>query len=373
MASIHRRPKSKYWYAAWRKADGKLKLVSTKQTGRKEAMVCAVAFEEAECAARQQALTESTVRDILADVLRRTGCEVRSPSVRAFLGEWLSGKAATTAVRSHERYASVVSAFLEHLGPFAEKPLTSLAPNHVQSFVTARRAAGVAPATVSIELAIVRSSLTRARKHGLITSNPAEAVDLPRADSSERGVFTEDEIRMLAAAATDEWKTLVLVGYYSGQRLRDCSGMRWSDVDLTAGTWTLRQEKTRKPLTIPLHPTLLAELERRATADCPEQFVMPTLANVGPGGRRGLSRQFLELCKQAGIDSGSVQGKGTRKFSTRSFHSLRHSFTSALANLGVAPELRMLLTGHSTGKSHAVYTHHQIESLRQAVSKLPSL
>ncbi len=52
---------------------------------------------------------------------------------------------------------------------------------------------------------------------------------------------------------------------------------------------------------------------------------------------------------------------------------LCHSFTSALANAGVGPELRMKLTGHKSEAVHAGYTHHELETLRTAVGKLPGL
>jgi integrase len=62
-----------------------------------------------------------------------------------------------------------------------------------------------------------------------------------------------------------------------------------------------------------------------------------------------------------------------RQLSRRTFHALRHSFTSALANAGVAPELRMKLTGHTTEAVHRGYTHHELESLRAAIAKLPTI
>ena len=65
-------------------------------------------------------------------------------------------------------------------------------------------------------------------------------------------------------------------------------------------------------------------------------------------------------------------GKG-RTTSSLSFHSLRHSFVSALANAGVARELRQKLSGHSDERSHARHTHHELETLRAAVAKLPGL
>jgi integrase len=68
-----------------------------------------------------------------------------------------------------------------------------------------------------------------------------------------------------------------------------------------------------------------------------------------------------------------VKGHGTRNISKRTFHALRHSFTSALANANVVPELRMKLTGHTSEKIHRSYSHHELEVLRKAMLKLPGL
>ena len=74
---------------------------------------------------------------------------------------------------------------------------------------------------------------------------------------------------------------------------------------------------------------------------------MPHMASLKPGGRHGLSEGFKRIVRKVGLDLQTVQGGGARKISRRTFHALRHSFTSALANAEVAPELRMKLTGHS--------------------------
>ena len=44
-----------------------------------------------------------------------------------------------------------------------------------------------------------------------------------------------------------------------------------------------------------------------------------------------------------------------------------------MANAGVAPEVRMKLTGHSDQDVHAGYTHHELETLRAAVAHIPSV
>jgi site-specific recombinase XerD len=56
-----------------------------------------------------------------------------------------------------------------------------------------------------------------------------------------------------------------------------------------------------------------------------------------------------------------------------SFHSLRHSFNSAMANAGVSQELRQRLTGHASKAINDRYTHTELETLRKAVGTVPSL
>jgi len=229
------------------------------------------------------------------------------------------------------------------------------------------------PTTVNLDGKILRTAFNKARREGLITVNPVEAVDLPAQNSVERGTFTPTEVKLLVNAAEGEWKTLILLGYFSGARLSDCCRMEWKDADLVQTTLTYIQRKTGKQVTIPLHPELQTHLEKLASTDKPDIFIIPGMAEKGPGGRHGLSEGFKRIVRKAGLDLQTVQGGGSRKISRRTFHALRHSFTSALANAGVAPELRMKLTGHSSEAVHRGYTHHELEVLKNAVSKLPSL
>ena len=67
----------------------------------------------------------------------------------------------------------------------------------------------------------------------------------------------------------------------------------------------------------------------------------------------------------------TVQGKGVRKFSRRTFHSLRHTFNSTMANAGVSDEIRMKLTGHKSAQMNQRYTHLQLETLQNAVNAVP--
>jgi len=100
-------------------------------------------------------------------------------------------------------------------------------------------------------------------------------------------------------------------------------------------------------------------------------FLCPKLAGKLSGGRRGLSEGFKRIVLKAGLDPGTVQGKGIRKFSKRSFHSLRHSFNSALANAGVPEDVRMKLTGHASKVMNKNYTHLNVATLKNAMTTMP--
>ncbi len=375
MASVHRRPRSPYFHAAFRGPDGRLVLRSTKQTDRNKALAIALEFERASTLAKRGELVETQAREVLSDIMKRadTGATLRGVAVVEYFRDWLATKEARKAASTAERYKTVVDRFLASLGPRASKPITALTARDVDAFLNARLKDGMAPRTAVLDVKIIRTALNAARRQGLIPTNPAEAVELPKVEGVERGTFTSAEVQMFVNAGAGEWKTLILLAYYTGARLSDCCRMAWEGVNLTGGSLAYTQKKTGHKLTVPLHPDLLAHLSDLAGTDSTEPFIMPHMADLKPGGRHGLSEGFKRIMRKAGVDCQTVQGAGVRRQSRRTFHALRHSFTSALANAGVPEEVRMKLTGHTTKAVHRGYTHHELETLRTAVGKLPSL
>ena len=89
--------------------------------------------------------------------------------------------------------------------------------------------------------------------------------------------------------------------------------------------------------------------------------------NRKTGGKTGLSNEFSKIMKKANIDPDLVSGKGKKRFSLLSFHSLRHSFNSHLANEGVDQETWQIMTGHDTKAANDDYTHLDLPKLRAAV------
>ena len=125
----------------------------------------------------------------------------------------------------------------------------------------------------------------------------------------------------------------------------------------------------------------VAELETYLLAlnssDSGQAFLFPKLAGHTTGGKFGLSMTFARIMARAKI-AGEVlyarkEGSKGRTVNSLSFHSLRHSFNSAMANAGVSQEVRMKLTGHADSATNTGYTHHELEPLRRAVESIPAI
>jgi len=93
-------------------------------------------------------------------------------------------------------------------------------------------------------------------------ANPAHAVDyLPtHPERVEKGTFSPEEVAaLIAAAPTDDWRGVILLGYFAGLRLQDCLSLTWGNADLPIRALSLIPRKTArtgKKLLIPMHPQL---------------------------------------------------------------------------------------------------------------------
>ncbi len=237
---------------------------------------------------------EAQAKKIFDSILERagTGDTLRNPVAADWFKDWIASKEANNAASTAVRYKQIVEEFVEHLGLRAKRPLSAVAPRDVETFLAKRKKAGCSPTTINQDGKILRAAFEKAHKQGVIILNPAAAIDLPEKDSVERGTFNAAEVKMLVNVARGEWKTLILLGYYTGARLSDCCRMEWKDVDLAAGVLSYVQRKTGKLVHVPLHPELQICLEKLAISDKPQIFVMPGMADKGPGGRHGLSESF---------------------------------------------------------------------------------
>lgn len=410
MASIYKRPGTKVWQCAFYVTDpetGQTKQVrkSTGETNQGKAKNAAADIEREERAkagagsdkalrilevleragqeARKEILNAARARLFLAEIVKiSTGEDMPAYTIRTWLDEWRRRKADVTADATRMRYKASVKAFNDWLGERADKPLESLTVSDIRLFRENLKSAGRTAKTAQHYVRDIGSALRTAVREGLLVHNPASGLDpLENTDSTTRMPFAAKDLALLVKhAPSDDWRGVILCGIFAGLRLGDAARLQWKSVDLAEGTLRLVPSKTKRKkreICVPLHPELRAFFEEHPSADDVNAPVFPSLAKRSVSGNRGLSMSFVAIMEAAGVSRGKARvvakesaGRTTHE---RGFHSLRHSYVSALANAEVGEDVRMKLAGHSDSEVHAIYSHHEIKTLAAAIEKMPPL
>lgn len=378
MPSLHRRPRSPFWYVSYQDASGVWRLRSTGERERRLAQKLADRLDDAARLARKGELTRVAAIKMMSEMVEvSTGERLNDPTAREFLTQWLASKGGTRSSSTAARYRPAINAFLEILATRADRSLRGITATDLEHFRSRSLDQGKTNGSANMDVKIVSIALDAAKKQGIISYNPATALESLPADEERRQPFSEEQVKKLLAAAEDDWKGMILFGVLAGTRLTDAANLTWEDIDLAAGQLTFTPRKTkrsRKTLSVALHPSLISWLEARAGSDEPRAPLFPDLAGKGAGSDAGLSNSFSRLMIRAGVNVAQTRtgrGKG-RGFSPLSYHSCRHTFVSALMNGDVPQDVRKAIAGHSCDRAHERYSHLALETQRRAVQKLPS-
>lgn len=290
--------------------------------------------------------------------------DFREVSVDQWFGEWVEAQRPHVAESSMRTYADARRRMTDALGKVkANGQLTELTSADVRAAL-GKIAKKVKGATANMDLRAFRRALEAACGEGLVTSNVAKPVrPLPTTDSTERAPFTAEEVqKLIDSSPTDEWKGLILIAAHTGLRMSDVLSLKRTNIE--GNDIVIRPVKTKRsratirvPMTRPViswigdrHGSFFPNMSRRTTATH--------------------STTFPRIMKKAGVAQEATLPGGIE--ARRSFHCLRHSFTSWLAEADVPSDVRRKLTGHKSAGMHDLYTHHD-ESLRRAISELPDI
>ena len=385
MASIHRAPKSPYWYCAFYLPDGSRAFRSTGTRDKRKALGICLKMAEAADLGREARYTEHRARQTIADIYEIANREtLPAATVRGYLTGWLDRKRLEVTEGSAGEYERITGDLIDHLGAKADRPIDAVTIRDAAGFRD-RLAKRVTGATVNKALKIVRGAWARAFKDGVLRENVFARLDLVKHTRADRRAFTLEEVKRILAAASAEWRGRVLFGFYTGQRLGDIARLTWQNVDVAAEEIRLVTTKTKRPMIIPMPPPFLRYVLTLPASDNPATPIFPSAAEAAVS---TLSRQFGELLASIGLaraperrkETGTVKhektGKGRdarRATGGVSFHCLRHTTTSALKSAGVNNAIAMELIGHDSEAVSRTYTHLDAGALKDAVAKLPDV
>ncbi len=379
MASLRKVPGCKNWIACFTDKDGLRRQRSTGSKDRREAQKTADRYEEVSRRKRTARQTRTVIADLHKSI---TGECMQTLSFREYAESWLAAKRPETAPSTAAFYKNVITKFTDTIGTKADDEIVDIAKADVLAFRNTE-VKSLAPRTVNHDLKVIRMIFRAARSEGIVSEDPAEFVKTVKlASEARRQAFTLPEVRAVLSVADDEWKSMVLFGLYSGQRLGDIAKLTWANLDLQASELRLVTSKTGKTIIQPLAGPLKAHIELLPVSDDPNAPIHPRAFDVIVRQKKsgGLSTQFVSLLSQAGLRKKVAhrkthgEGLGARRApGGLSFHCLRHTAVSLLKEAGIPAAVVMELVGHDSKAMSDHYTHVGSESLRNAAETFPNL
>lgn len=195
-------------------------------------------------------------------------------------------------------------------------------------------------------------------------SNPVRELDKserPTHEGKERRILSRDELKAVIAAAASPYDLTIATAAGLGCRLGETLGLRWQDIDLDAGTASIRfqidrsgelvelkTKRSRRTVEMPGSLVSMLRAQKLATSYSKPHDLVFASRTGGPLEHRNVAQRGLrKACKTAGI---------AERFPT--FHELRHAHASAwIANGGDLVELSARLGHRDPSVTAAVYSH----------------
>jgi site-specific recombinase XerD len=232
----------------------------------------------------------------------------------------------------------------------------------------------------------LKAAFNKAIEWGYVNENYFLKVKLPKKQKMAPVFINSEQLSAISGQIkNDVVKDFIVFAFYTGMRLDEIINLRWKNIDLENRVITVGDEsfttKGRNQRFIPICEEALEVLLQMQNAERGMQNDIRTtivikldgdaLTSLGmtngfvfckPGGQQytgdHISQCFKRACKAAGLDS------------RIHFHTLRHSFASNLVQKGVPLYTIKELLGHSSISTTEIYSHLNMETLREAIKKL---
>ncbi len=322
-----------------------------------------------ETAEEQKALGKRL--DVLRELGTAGGTARRMPTVR----EYLEGFKPRGGEQNTSNVRRALTLFVSYLGKAADIRLDRLTTEQCQAFIDAQ-VARVRSGTVGQYRLAVSSTLNAAVNAELLTRNPMNGTKVQQENAGEkisRDALSPAEIALFMQRAPQHWRDMVCICLATGgQRISDCACLKWSSVDLEAGTISVITQKTGAEVKNPLLEPLRSRLDELwAKREPGEEYVLPLMAHRYMHARGVLSTEFVALLDACGISTvktGSTRGD-RRQVHNKSFHSLRRGLVSLLRDGGASADMSRAIVGHASEEVERAYYRATMEGKATHLSR----
>ena len=239
------------------------------------------------------------------------------------------------------------------------------------------------PTMANRMLACVRKLFGWCVERGIIEQSPVTGIKAPSRETTRDRVLSDGELtEVCQAAAALSWPfgpfTQLLI--LTAQRRDEVAGMRWSEIDFDHALWTIPKERAKNglahevPLSRPVADILRSLPRRMDEKGNPTDLVFTMTGKTPVSGftkaKAGLDARVLKL-RQKALTDARGDPKTATPIADWTFHDLRRTATTGMAQLGVPPHIADKILNHKTGSIQgvaAVYNRHgYLEERRHAL------
>lgn len=211
----------------------------------------------------------------------------------------------------------------------------------------------------------LKAAFNKAVIWNYIQENPFNKIKSPKVVKTFPVYLSEAELILILNKTDDQLlQDIFTTAYYTGMRLNELLSMKWNWIDFTQEIITIKNTddfntKNKKERVIPIHPRIKKIFQRyfKSIGNTKNSFVFFRKYGIKLNGEF-ISKQFKKAVRSAELNENIH------------FHSLRHSFASALVQRNVSLYAVKELLGHENIKTTQIYSHLQQESLNKAVNLL---
>lgn len=321
--------------------NGKRTTVSTGTTNKKEA--------------------ENFLASFNPEVKKETPTKKTSIKLSSFIAEY---KTYVKNTYSEKYLTKAVKPSFNRLQAFLpDSPLEYITSKNIDQFISSVYVRSKFAA--SLYHRTLKAAFNKALIWNYIPENPFSKIKSPKVVKSFPVYLTQAEI-ILILNKTDEQllKDIFTTAFYTDMRLSELINLKWNWIDfkekiIVVKNSTEFRTKNERERIIPIHPKLTQILIRQASIgrQPKDDYVFKRYTGVKLN-EDYISKQFKKAVRASGINE------------KIHFHSLRHSFASALIKNGVSLYIVKELLGHSNIKTTQIYSHLDNGSLVQAIKNL---
>jgi integrase len=298
-------------------------------------------------------------------------------TMEQFLRTWLGSKTLSVRPWTARGYRGTTERdILPYLGKMR---LQQIQPDHLKRLYARLKEEGKGARMIQLAHVVLHAALQQAVKEGILSRNPADAVERPRVERKEFQILNEEQVQQfLIACSGSPYEMLFYLALASGMRKGELLGLKWTDLDREKGILfvqrQLQQISGRFELMPPKtkagrrqiqlgHETLKRlEVHRRLQAANGNPGIEDSLIFTNSLGTflddSKVSREFKKVLKKAGLPD-------------IRFHDLRHTSISFLLDLGTPINTVQQRSGHSKASvTTDIYGHPIGHSQKEAAEKI---